>query len=122
MGEIADMMLGGEMCEMCGVPLDGEGYGAPRYCSKSCARDRGASMEQVEGWSKKPTQDAFLLSLAARLTKYGYTVEIKTPYHFRVNNCLDVYPQNRKWHDIKQNKRGEYEDIFRFAKQFFTAK
>lgn len=42
MGEIADMMLDGTMCEMCGVFLEGEGDGFPRYCSPECARDRGA--------------------------------------------------------------------------------
>lgn len=42
MGEIADAMINGEMCEMCGVPLSGEAGGFPRYCSKECAKDRGA--------------------------------------------------------------------------------
>lgn len=40
MGEIADMMLGGELCECCGVFLEGEAEGIPRYCSKKCRRDR----------------------------------------------------------------------------------
>ena len=49
MGEIADAMLSGAMCEMCGVPLcstcaDG---GVPMYCSNECAKDRGASPYQV---------------------------------------------------------------------------
>ena len=42
MGEIAEMMLDGTMCEGCGEFLDGEGAGYPRYCSPQCARDRGA--------------------------------------------------------------------------------
>ena len=41
MGDIADMMIGGDLCEMCGMVLDGEGYGIPRYCSNECAKDRG---------------------------------------------------------------------------------
>jgi len=42
MGEIADMMIGGEMCAMCGVYLDvDEGAGIPTYCSESCAKDAG---------------------------------------------------------------------------------
>lgn len=42
MGEIAEMMLDGTMCECCGEFLDGEAEGFPRYCSPQCARDRGA--------------------------------------------------------------------------------
>lgn len=42
MGEIAEMMLDGTLCEGCGVYLEGDGEGIPRYCSDECARDRGA--------------------------------------------------------------------------------
>ncbi len=47
MGEIADSMIYGEACEMCGVWLDGEASGFPRYCSEECAKDRGADISQV---------------------------------------------------------------------------
>lgn len=49
MGEIAEAMIGGDMCEMCGVWLPGEGQGFPRYCSTECADDRGADHSQVVG-------------------------------------------------------------------------
>ncbi len=42
MGEIADMMLEGEMCEGCGEFLDNDEVpGFPMYCSTKCAKDRG---------------------------------------------------------------------------------
>lgn len=45
MGEIADMMLDGTLCECCGVYIDDDGgFGIPRYCSNECARDRGADL------------------------------------------------------------------------------
>lgn len=47
MGEIADSMINGEFCEMCGVFLDGESPGFPRYCSSDCAQARGADSSQV---------------------------------------------------------------------------
>lgn len=50
MGEIAEAMISGELCECCGQPLDCEEcaeMGIPMYCSKQCAKDRGASNEQV---------------------------------------------------------------------------
>jgi hypothetical protein len=42
MGDVADMMINGFLCEACGGYIDGEEPGYPRYCSKACARDRGA--------------------------------------------------------------------------------
>lgn len=49
MGEIADSMLSGEVCEACMTPLCDEcaDMGIPMYCSESCAKSRGASTEQV---------------------------------------------------------------------------
>lgn len=41
MGEIAEMMLDGTLCEACGVFI-GSDAGFPQYCSKQCADDRGA--------------------------------------------------------------------------------
>jgi len=40
MGEIAEMMLEGDLCEMCGCTLPGEGRGFPRYCSERCRKAR----------------------------------------------------------------------------------
>jgi hypothetical protein len=45
MGEIADMMLDGTLCEACGEYI-GEGEGFPRYCSEECARNRGVGLEE----------------------------------------------------------------------------
>jgi hypothetical protein len=42
MGEVADMMVNGFLCEACGELIDGEEPGFPRYCSPRCAVDRGA--------------------------------------------------------------------------------
>jgi hypothetical protein len=40
MGDIADMMLDGTLCEGCGEFI-GEDEGYPRYCSEQCKKDRG---------------------------------------------------------------------------------
>jgi hypothetical protein len=45
MGEMAEMLLDGTLCEGCGVSLDGKCPGYPRYCSKTCAEDRGADYD-----------------------------------------------------------------------------
>lgn len=41
MGDIADAMLNGELCEGCGTYMEGEPTGFPSYCSAQCAEDRG---------------------------------------------------------------------------------
>lgn len=41
-GEIADAMINGELCECCGMYIEGDAPGYPRYCSEQCARDRKA--------------------------------------------------------------------------------
>lgn len=42
MGEIAEAIVNGEMCEYCGACIpDDEAPGFPRCCDKDCARDMG---------------------------------------------------------------------------------
>ena len=50
--------------------------------------------------------------------KYG---EIKklTPYQVRICGALDIFPTNRKYHDIKNQTRGEYQNLDNFLKTFF---
>lgn len=49
MGEVAEMMVNGFLCEGCGVILDGEEPGYPRYCGPTCARNRGAEWIDPRG-------------------------------------------------------------------------
>lgn len=56
MGDIADMLLDGTLCECCGSYIEGDGDGIPRYCSPQCARDRGVSV--VDMTDKGPEKTA----------------------------------------------------------------
>lgn len=48
MGEIAEMMLDGTLCQRCGAFLDGNSPGYPRYC-KDCAKDEvQQNIEEIE--------------------------------------------------------------------------
>ncbi len=47
MGDIAEMMLDGSLCEGCGCALDGESPGYPRYCSKRCRKDRAPAVPKA---------------------------------------------------------------------------
>lgn len=56
MGEVAEMMLGGVTCEMCGEYLECdecEDTGVPAYCSVGCAKDRGRDKEAVCNHNKE---------------------------------------------------------------------
>lgn len=48
-----------------------------------------------------------------------YSVEKKTEYQYRINEVLDIYPQNQRYHDIKKNKRGDYQNMIKFVNNFF---
>ncbi len=52
MGQIAEDMLTGVCCEMCGEFLmcdECAEMGIPMYCSEECAEDRGVSMKEFGG-------------------------------------------------------------------------
>jgi hypothetical protein len=54
MGDVADMMLDGTLCECCGVYIDDEDGGFPRMC-RSCESE-GARVEDGcpgPGWTEK---------------------------------------------------------------------
>ena len=49
MGEIAEMMLDGTLCEHCSVYTGvDEAPGYPCYCSKECAKDAGYSKKEIK--------------------------------------------------------------------------
>lgn len=52
MGEIAEMMLDGTLCEGCGEYI-GSDAGYPQYCSPECAEGRGLSVEPYKPKRKK---------------------------------------------------------------------
>ena len=59
MGDIADAMVEGLFCQMCGGYIDGEEPGYPRYCSAECGYLHGVSdtpqrtKEQLDAHSRK---------------------------------------------------------------------
>lgn len=55
MGDVADMMLDGTLCEVCGVHLVQQPPGHPRRCS-SCAKASGRSYVTKEGRVCGPEQ------------------------------------------------------------------
>jgi len=63
MGDIADAMINGLFCASCGVILDGDEPGFPRYCSKSC---RGQECGPVVADEFDPTAHGWTTSEEGR--------------------------------------------------------
>jgi hypothetical protein len=48
------------------------------------------------------------------LTAYDYQVEPLSDYQFRINGTIDIYPVNKRWHNIRSGKRGTYNELVSF--------
>ena len=46
-----------------------------------------------------------------------YEVNRLSDYQFRINGILDLYIVNKKFHNIKTNKRGQYKTVSEIIKQ-----
>ena len=75
--------------------------------------------EREEAWRKK--EEKFWAGMKARVEE-KYEVKYLSPYQWRINGALDLYIQSRRYHDIKNNKRGDYRDMHKFLKKFFNSR
>ena len=51
------------------------------------------------------------------LTNLGYKVKQFTPYHFRIDDLIDVFPIHNRYHKLIYNKRGGYRNVTEFIKK-----
>ena len=54
------------------------------------------------------------------LIAYDYEVERLTQYQYRINGVLDIYPVNKRWHDIRSGERGNYNQMIKFVQARLT--
>jgi hypothetical protein len=56
--------------------------------------------------------------------KLGFEVKEMTPFCFRFNDSVDIYPSNKRYHDLTKNVRGDIRGInyTKFLRQFFGLK
>lgn len=52
------------------------------------------------------------------LQKLGLQIVKISPWHFRLGGVLDIFWTRQRYHDIKQNTRGDYNDLVSFAKEY----
>jgi CRISPR/Cas system-associated endonuclease Cas3-HD len=48
-----------------------------------------------------------------------HQVNTLTPYQYRISEVLDIFVTNKKYHDIRNNRRGTYRDLSQFVEEFF---
>jgi hypothetical protein len=41
-----------------------------------------------------------------KLKRRGYEVQELTPYQFRINGLVDLYPIHNRWHNLQTGERG----------------
>lgn len=127
-------------CMKCGVALSKNNVGKAfnvevsyfngedeeeRYC-KQHAHERRTEIRAIHDryherrLAAQSRDDQFMDSLCRRLSE-KYDVKQLTIWQWRINGVLDVYPKNKRYHDIKRNRRGDYQDIFRLCERFFAS-
>lgn len=54
--------------------------------------------------------------------KLGFVVREISPFQYRVNDILDIYPSNKRYHDLKTHVRGDIRGVsFNiFLRKFFN--
>lgn len=55
-----------------------------------------------------------------RLAKDGFQVKELTPYQYRINEALDVFITNDRFHNIKTGERGDFTSIKKLCKELFV--
>ena len=74
MGEVAEMVINGELCEGCGVYLEGEPPGHPRHC-KDCKNEKGAKMSIQLGLPEHPALDFPITTKVAGISRHQKALE-----------------------------------------------
>ena len=102
MGEMAEMMLDGTLCEGCGSYIDDEeGEGFPRYCSPECAR--GAGITYVN--PKRRTRHMDEKSIRALVEEQAKDEGL----WFHAETCAEAYVQQalRDLHAVIEGRTAE---------------
>lgn len=56
------------------------------------------------------------------LVAFDYQVVQLSPYHFRINGRLDVWPSSKRWWDCRTFGKGDYQDLVAFVKAHLPQK
>jgi hypothetical protein len=65
-------------------------------------RQHKADMKEMREKRRESFADIFEF-----LKAQGFEVKYLTPYQVRINNVVDIYPSNKRFHHLKNGKRGD---------------
>lgn len=108
MGEIADAMINGDDCQVCGVPFDDEGSGYPRTCA-SCSEDDDNEFDfKAMKQETKERHANWKIENTAIIEKSGLLFRKAGPETFVFRETgkpkVDFYPSTGRWRDLTNSK------------------
>lgn len=77
-------------------------YGAA-YWAKIRADQNGEREKDYE----RRNQSLATVELGELYTN-GFDIDQKTEWQYRIDETLDIYPRNHRWHNLKTGERGSY--------------
>jgi hypothetical protein len=78
------------------------------------AKESKRQKAQATNDARKAEKEARFWQDMKKRIEEKYTVKYLTEYQWRINGTIDLYVVNRRYHDLKSNKRGSYQDMFSF--------
>jgi len=107
MGEIAEMMTDGTLCQVCGCELGSPGDGYPRTCS-DCSEENDADMWKEQKAETKERHAIWWMenSMAIKQSRIPFRVASRECYVFREvgKPKVDFYPSTGRWRNLQTGK------------------
>ena len=72
--------------------------------------------------SRRSNRRFHFIRSAKELRELGFEVKEISKFQFRINEILDIYPTNKKYHNLKTDVHGDIRgnDFSGFVKKFFN--
>lgn len=53
--------------------------------------------------------------------RMGFDVREVSPFQYRFNDCIDIFPSNKRYHDLKKRERGDIrgKNFNQFLREYF---
>jgi hypothetical protein len=80
--------------------------------SEFWAHVREVKKREHEEWRDKT--EVIVRHKLNTLIARGHSVRFLTPWQVRINGRFDIFWQSKRYHDVKENKRGDYFDLVSF--------
>lgn len=102
MGEQAELILNGDVCEGCGEEFHNEGPGYPRRCASCGGANHRKTRSGLNPLKQEKIDEAFRMFKSAGFEWDSFNNGL----HWKLAG-MDFYPTTHKWFDNKNDFRGE---------------